>query len=73
MKTYTEEFKKTIVELYENGNKLPNVLVVIMNTGKVRAYDYNDTNSGETRKYMDITKDFFSQNFHPSRIDNTIR
>jgi len=21
MKTYTEEFKKTIVELYENGNK----------------------------------------------------
>ena len=21
MKTYTEEFKKTIIELYENGNK----------------------------------------------------
>ena len=22
MKTYTEEFKKTIVELYENGNEI---------------------------------------------------
>ena len=28
MKTYTEEFKKTIVELYENGNKNKSELVI---------------------------------------------
>ena len=79
MKKFNKEIFDTLIDKIivgitdENGNKFPNILVVIMNTGKVRAYDYNDTNSGETRKYVDITKDFFSQNFHPSKIDNTIR
>ena len=78
MKKFNKEIFDTLIDKIivgitdENGNKFPNILVIIMNTGKVRAYDYNDTNSGETRKYVDITKDFFSQNFHPSKIDNTI-
>ena len=30
MKTYTEEFKKTIVERYENGNKNKSELARVM-------------------------------------------
>ena len=40
MKTYTEEFKKTIVELYENGNKNKSELAREYGTseGNVRAW-----------------------------------
>ena len=40
MKTYTEEFKKTIVELYENGNRNKSELAREYGTseGNVRAW-----------------------------------
>lgn len=57
----------------KNGNKFPNVLVVMMNTGDKRAYNYIDKNMESTKKYVDVTQDFFSENFLPSKIDNTIR
>ena len=56
----------------KNGNKFPNVLVVMMNTGDKRAYNYIDKNMESTKKYVDVTQDFFSENFLPSKIDNTI-
>ena len=41
MKTYTEEFKKTIVELYENGNKNKSELAREYGTseGNVNTYE----------------------------------
>ena len=53
MKTYTEEFKKTIVELYENGNKNKSELAREYGTseGNVRAwikkYGKIQTSTGE--------------------------
>lgn len=43
MKSYTEEFKKTIVELYENGNKNKSELAREYGTseGNVRAWTKN--------------------------------
>ena len=55
MKTYTEEFKKTIVELYENGNKNKSELAREYGTseGNVRAwikkYGTLKTSTGETK------------------------
>ena len=62
MKTYTEEFKKTIVELYENGNKNKSELAREYGTseGNVRAwikkYGTLKTSTGETTNNDEILK-----------------
>ena len=60
MKTYTEEFKKTIVELYENGNKNKSELAREYGTseGNVRAwikkYGRIKTSTGEITSNQEI-------------------
>ena len=49
MKTYTEEFKKTIVELYENGNKNKSELAR-------EKYGTLKTSTGETTNNDEILK-----------------
>ncbi len=44
MKTYTEEFKKTIVELYENGNKNKSELAREYGTSEVNVNTYETFN-----------------------------
>ena len=62
MKTYTEEFKKTIVELYENGNKNKSELAREYGTseGNVRSwikkYGTLKTSTGETTNNDEILK-----------------
>ena len=62
MKTYTEEFKKTIVELYESGNKNKSELAREYGTseGNVRAwikkYGKIKTSTGETTTNDEIQK-----------------
>ena len=62
MKTYTEEFKKTIVELYEAGNKTKSELAREYGTseGNVRAwikkYGKIKTSTGETTTNDEILK-----------------
>ena len=62
MKTYTEEFKKTIVELYENGNKNKSELAREYGTseGNVRAwikkYGKIKTSTGEVTTNDEILK-----------------
>ena len=62
MKTYTEEFKKTIVELYENGNKNKSELAREYGTseGNVRAwikkYGKIKTSTGEVTSNDEILK-----------------
>lgn len=62
MKTYTEEFKKTIVELYENGNKNKSELAREYGTseGNVRAwikkYGELKTSTGEITNNDEILK-----------------
>ena len=62
MKTYTEEFKKTIVELYENGNKNKSELAREYGTseGNVRAwikkYGTIKTSTGEVTTNDEIIK-----------------
>ena len=62
MKTYTEEFKKTIVELYESGNKNKSELAREYGTseGNVRAwikkYGKIKTSTGETTTNDEILK-----------------
>ena len=62
MKTYTEEFKKTIVELYEAGNKTNSELAREYGSseGKVRAwikkYGKIKTSTGEVTNNDEIMK-----------------
>ena len=62
MKTYTEEFKKTIVELYESGNKNKSELAREYGTseGNVRAwikkYGRIKTSTGEITSNDEILK-----------------
>lgn len=62
MKTYTEEFKKTIVELYEAGNKTKSELAREYGTseGNVRAwikkYGKIKTSTGEVTNNDEIMK-----------------
>lgn len=62
MKTYTEEFKKTIVELYEAGNKTKTELAREYGTseGNVRAwikkYGKIKTSTGEVTSNDEIIK-----------------
>lgn len=62
MKTYTEEFKKTIVELYETGNKTKSELAREYGTseGNVRAwikkYGTIVTSTGEKTNNDEIIK-----------------
>ena len=62
MKSYTEEFKKTIVELYESGNKSKSELAREYGTseGNVRAwikkYGTIKTSTGETTNKDEIIK-----------------
>ena len=62
MKTYTEEFKKTIVELYENGNKNKSELAREYGTseGNVRAwikkYGKIKTSTGQITSNDEILK-----------------
>ena len=67
MKTYTEEFKKTIVELYENGNKNKSELAREYGTseGNVRAwikkYGKIKTSTGEITS--NVGKELFYLSF----------
>ena len=62
MKTYTEEFKKTIVELYENGNKNKSELAREYGTSEVnvrawiKKYGSIKTSTGETTNNDEILK-----------------
>ena len=62
MKTYTEEFKKTIVELYETGNKTKSELAREYGTseGNVRSwikkYGKIQTSTGEITNNDEIIK-----------------
>ena len=60
MKTYTEEFKKTIVELYESGNKSELAREYGTSEGNVRAwikkYGTLKTSTGETTNNDEILK-----------------
>ena len=62
MKTYTEEFKKTIVELYEAGNKTKSELAREYGTseGNVRSwikkYGKIETSTGEVTNNDEIIK-----------------
>lgn len=62
MKTYTEEFKKTIVELYENGNKNKSELAREYGTSEanvrawIKRYGKIKTSSGEITNNDEIIK-----------------
>ena len=62
MKTYTEEFKKTIVELYENGNKTKSELAREYGTSEcnvrawIKKYGKIKTSTGETTTNDEILK-----------------
>ena len=57
MKTYTEEFKKTIVELYENGNKNKSELAREYGTSEanvrawIKQYGKIKTSTGQIHTY----------------------
>ena len=62
MKTYTEEFKKTIVELYENGNKNKSELAREYGTSEanvrawIKRYGKIKTSTGEITNNDEIIK-----------------
>ena len=62
MKTYTEEFKKTIVELYENGNKNKSELAREYGTSEcnirtwIKKYGKIKTSTGEITSNDEIIK-----------------
>ena len=62
MKTYTEEFKKTIVELYENGNKNKSELAREYGTSEanvrawIKRYGKIKTSTGEITSNDEILK-----------------
>ena len=62
MKTYTEEFKKTIVELYEAGNKTKSELAREYGTSEanvrtwIKKYGKIKTSTGEIRSNDEIIK-----------------
>lgn len=58
MKTYTEELKKTIVELYENGNKNKSELWHIRRNVRawIKKYGTLKTSTGETTNNDEILK-----------------
>ena len=62
MKTYTEEFKKTIVELYETGNKTKSELAREYGTSEcniriwIKKYGKIKTSTGETTNNDEIIK-----------------
>lgn len=62
MKTYTEEFKKTIVELYESGNKTKSELAREYGTsesnvrGWIKKYGKIKTSTGEETSNDEIVK-----------------
>ena len=62
MKTYTEEFKKTIVELYENGNKNKSELAREYGTSEcnvrewIKKYGKIKTSTGEITSNDELLK-----------------
>ena len=76
MKTYTEEFKKTIVELYEMGNKTKSDLAREYGTseGNVRSwikkYGKIQTSTGEVTNNDEITK--LKKKIHEIEMENEI-
>lgn len=62
MKTYTEEFKKTIVELYEAGNKTKTELAREYGTSEgnvrtwIKKYGKIKTSTGETTNNDEIVR-----------------
>ena len=73
MKTYTEEFKKTIVELYENGNKNKSELAREYGTseGNVRvwiAMYWVNSNISSIEHFADVGK--LSKRVNNAEVEN---